>query len=66
MKQCPHQFFETTKITDESRAGEGYKLSIVIATKYGVRVMCAFCGLQRNLWSSGAIEEQIKDKWVEL
>lgn len=61
--KCHHQFFETTKVID-SLGDSG--VGIAVNYKNGVKVMCALCGKQRNLWNNGDIEEFNNDEWEML
>ena len=47
---CFHQFF---KVADETKK-EGAEIQIT--TRWGIIVMCAFCGERRVLWTDGEVE----------
>ncbi len=49
--ECQHQFF---KLADEVKTKEENMTRITI--RRGIRVMCALCGQQRNLWIDGEVE----------
>ena len=49
--KCQHQFF---KITDEVKSKEDNMTRVPI--RWGVKIMCAFCGEQRILWTDGEVE----------
>ena len=45
MNQCTHDFFEVSKIVNETNTDI-----------YGAKVICAYCGHMRKLWNDGIVE----------
>ncbi len=73
MKRCTHQFFETIKIQESQdqyldKPKTDGTTPMLTHTRYGVRVLCAICGEQRNLWQDGkiAIYDESTQQWRAL